>query len=59
MKPMSGQILRIFASISHVYPLELAKNLNKLLTNGAACSLGDAEFSSTQRAFWPVRTRIS
>jgi len=27
MKPMSGRILRIFASISHVYPLELAKNL--------------------------------
>jgi len=27
MKPMSGQILRIFKSIGRVYPLKLAKNL--------------------------------
>jgi len=27
MKPMSGQILRIFAPIGCVYPLELGKNL--------------------------------
>ena len=56
MKPISGQILRLFDSVSHVYPLEVARNRKYPRSKFTRRRRAPGQFDKTTELHVPVIT---